>query len=137
MQPAFNDAVPLVVHLSYNRQSRYLDNVADDMADSVSVSWTDLLRGIGAEFSEDRVHVDKDAVKQLLSSYSSNREDWQPFAKFDAHRFTGLGWIHSYVYTCLYVHARMRIYRYTRNLVDEGNGRYNLLVLCWGEGHAS
>ena len=25
--------------------------------------------------------------------------------------------------------------RYTRNLVDEGNGRYNLIVLCWGEGH--
>ena len=24
--------------------------------------------------------------------------------------------------------------RYTRNLVDEGNGKYNLIVLCWGEG---
>ena len=24
--------------------------------------------------------------------------------------------------------------RYTRNLVDEGNGRYNLIVLCWPEG---
>ena len=131
MQPAFNDAC-LYIHLSYNRQSRYLNNVADDMADSVSVSWTDLLRGIRAEFSGDRVHVDKDAVKRLLSSYGSNREDWQPFAKFDAHRFIGLGWIHSYTY----VHAAY-LYRYTRNLVDEGNGRYNLLVLCWGEGHAS
>lgn len=28
-------------------------------------------------------------------------------------------------------------YRYTRNLVDEGNGRFNLMVLCWGEGHGS
>lgn len=27
--------------------------------------------------------------------------------------------------------------RYTRNLVDEGNGRFNLMVLCWGEGHGS
>ncbi|KAF3430236.1 hypothetical protein E2986_05480 [Frieseomelitta varia] len=26
---------------------------------------------------------------------------------------------------------------YTRNLVDEGNGRFNLMVLCWGEGHGS
>lgn len=29
------------------------------------------------------------------------------------------------------------IYRYTRNLVDEGNGKYNLMLLCWGEGHGS
>jgi len=27
--------------------------------------------------------------------------------------------------------------RYTRNLVDEGNGKYNLMVLCWGEGMGS
>lgn len=29
------------------------------------------------------------------------------------------------------------MFRYTRNLVDEGNGRFNLMVLCWGEGHGS
>lgn len=28
-------------------------------------------------------------------------------------------------------------HRYTRNLVDEGNGKFNLLILCWGEGHSS
>uniref|UniRef100_A0A8C8J0N4 Cysteine dioxygenase n=1 Tax=Oncorhynchus tshawytscha TaxID=74940 RepID=A0A8C8J0N4_ONCTS len=27
--------------------------------------------------------------------------------------------------------------RYTRNLVDEGNGKFNLMILCWGEGHGS
>lgn len=27
--------------------------------------------------------------------------------------------------------------RYTRNLVDEGNGKFNLMLLCWGEGHSS
>lgn len=27
--------------------------------------------------------------------------------------------------------------RYTRNLVDKGNDRYNLMILCWGEGHGS
>ncbi|EDO40387.1 predicted protein, partial [Nematostella vectensis] len=26
---------------------------------------------------------------------------------------------------------------YTRNLVDEGNGKFNLIVLCWGEGQGS
>ena len=25
--------------------------------------------------------------------------------------------------------------RYTRMLVDDGNDRYNLIVLCWGPGH--
>ena len=24
--------------------------------------------------------------------------------------------------------------RYTRNLVDEGNGKFNVIILCWGEG---
>lgn len=27
--------------------------------------------------------------------------------------------------------------RYTRNLIDEGNHRFNLMILCWGEGHGS
>ncbi|NXF98775.1 CDO1 dioxygenase, partial [Sakesphorus luctuosus] len=26
-------------------------------------------------------------------------------------------------------------FRYTRNLVDNGNGKFNLMILCWGEGH--
>ena len=28
-------------------------------------------------------------------------------------------------------------FRYTRNLVDTGNGKFNLMILCWGEGHGS
>lgn len=28
-------------------------------------------------------------------------------------------------------------HRYTRNLVDAGNGKFNLMILCWGEGHGS
>ena len=28
-------------------------------------------------------------------------------------------------------------FRYTRNLVDVGNGKFNLMALCWGEGHGS
>lgn len=31
----------------------------------------------------------------------------------------------------------LRIGRYTRNLVDAGNGKFNLMILCWGEGHGS
>ena len=25
--------------------------------------------------------------------------------------------------------------RYTRNLVDQGNGKFNFIILCWGEDH--
>lgn len=39
----------------------------------------------------------------------SKEEDWQKFAIFDPAK-------------------------YTRNLVDDGNGKFNLMVLCWGEG---
>ena len=28
-------------------------------------------------------------------------------------------------------------YRYTRNLVDEGNGKFNLMILCWNESQGS
>lgn len=57
-------------------------------------------------------HVDIDLVQDLMASYKSNPLEWKKYAKFDRHR-------------------------YTRNLVDEGNGRFNLMVLCWGEGHGS
>ncbi|CAG0924060.1 unnamed protein product [Notodromas monacha] len=56
--------------------------------------------------------VDVDQVMSLLASYTSKPEEWKKFAKFDRHK-------------------------YTRNLVDEGNGKYNIMLLCWGEGMAS
>ncbi|NXR99833.1 CDO1 dioxygenase, partial [Oxylabes madagascariensis] len=49
-------------------------------------------------------------VQALMESYESNPEEWLQYAKFDQ-------------------------YRYTRNLVDNGNGKFNLMILCWGEGH--
>ncbi|KHN74320.1 Cysteine dioxygenase 1 [Toxocara canis] len=57
-------------------------------------------------------HIDVEAVKDVLRAYSSNPTDWIKFAKFDDHK-------------------------YTRNLVDAGNGKYNLMALCWGPGMGS
>ncbi|XP_058059455.1 cysteine dioxygenase type 1 [Anopheles bellator] len=57
-------------------------------------------------------HVNVHYVNHLMLSYESNPAEWRKFAKFDR-------------------------YRYTRNLVDAGNGKYNLMILCWNEGHAS
>jgi len=73
-------------------------------------SLQDLIHQLRSIFDSD--HVDIDHVKDLLNSYKSNPADWRQFAKFDTHK-------------------------YTRNLVDEGNGKYNLMILCWGEGMGS
>ncbi|TMS36035.1 hypothetical protein L596_003302 [Steinernema carpocapsae] len=61
-------------------------------------------------FSED--HVNTESIRVILESYKSNPADWRKYAKFDP-------------------------FKYTRNLVDEGNGKYNLMVLCWGPGVGS
>ena len=52
------------------------------------VSWQELQTKIRDAFSSESVDVD--AMKLLLSSYSSNREDWQAFAKFDPHRLASV-----------------------------------------------
>ena len=54
-------------------------------------SWQDLLAGIRQAFSTDKVDIDD--VKLLLSSYKSKREDWEPYAKFDAHRYIALTFV--------------------------------------------
>lgn len=70
----------------------------------------DLISELHKAFSSDRVNIEY--VNHLMLSYKSNPAEWRKFAKFDR-------------------------YRYTRNLVDAGNGKFNLMILCWNEGHAS
>lgn len=69
-----------------------------------------LIERLNEVFAEDRVNVEY--VKALMETYKSNPREWKKYAKFDTHR-------------------------YTRNLVNEGNGKFNLMILCWGERHAS
>ncbi|PHH64818.1 hypothetical protein CDD81_3884 [Ophiocordyceps australis] len=57
--------------------------------------------------------VDVDYLTRLMTDYSSNAAEWSRFAFGDASR------------------------GYTRNLVDEGNGKSNLLVLVWSPGKGS
>lgn len=73
---------------------------------------TDLISELRRIFDDDSNSINVEEVQAVMESYLSNSDDWQKFALFDQ-------------------------YRYTRNLVDEGNGKYNLIVLCWGEGHGS
>ncbi|XP_061381364.1 cysteine dioxygenase isoform X3 [Danaus plexippus] len=61
-------------------------------------------------FSKNYVNIQE--VQKLMSSYKSDPKHWKKYAKFDR-------------------------FRYTRNLVDAGNGAFNIMILCWGPGHAS
>lgn len=61
-------------------------------------------------FSSDHVNVQD--VQNLMAGYKSDPKHWKRYAKFDR-------------------------FRYTRNLVDAGNGAFNIMILCWGPGHAS
>lgn len=57
--------------------------------------------------------VDVAHLEQLMEDYVSNSSEWQKYAFADFSR------------------------GYTRNLVDEGNGKSNLLVLVWTPGKGS
>jgi len=70
----------------------------------------DLVAQVRKIFDDDHINVEE--VADLLASYKSNRNDWAPYAIFDPHK-------------------------YTRNLVDQGNGKYNLMIICWGESMGS
>ncbi|KAH8300193.1 hypothetical protein KR044_011323 [Drosophila immigrans] len=70
----------------------------------------DLIAALHREFESNYVNIEM--VNHLMLSYKSNPKEWRKYAKFDR-------------------------YTYTRNLVDAGNGKFNLLILCWGEGHSS
>jgi len=70
----------------------------------------DLRAELHKVFAEDRVNVEY--VKELMESYKSKPADWKKYALWDR-------------------------YRYTRNMVDEGNGKFNLMMLCWGPSQTS
>lgn len=56
--------------------------------------------------------INTEDVREIMDAYCSNRADWKKYAHFDPHK-------------------------YTRNLVDIGNGKYNLMILCWPPGLSS
>lgn len=84
--------------------------VADRCGDGNKFRLTDLIDELHRVFAEDRVNIEY--VQYLMESYRSDPAEWLKYAKFNK-------------------------FRYTRNLVDAGNGKFNLMVLCWGEGNGS
>merc|ERR1712212_125831 len=76
------------------------------------ISFVELIEGLLERFKEGKESVDIDDVIEFFSRYESNPDDWIKFSKWDK-------------------------YRYTRNLMHEGNGNFNLILMCWPEGTSS
>ncbi|PVH78594.1 cysteine dioxygenase type I [Cadophora sp. DSE1049] len=68
---------------------------------------SDLSRILGPSSGLDSSDIDVHQLQKLMESYVSSERDWEKYAFEDLSR------------------------GYTRNLVDEGNGKSNLLILVW------
>ncbi|KAM5441224.1 Cysteine dioxygenase [Microsporum ferrugineum] len=73
----------------------------------------DLSAVLGPSSGLDSDDVDPMDIQKLMEGYVSNPQEWQRYALADTSR------------------------AYTRNLVDEGNGKSNLLILVWNPGRSS
>lgn len=67
-------------------------------------SLADLISKLRQMFESNSVDIDQ--VKALMASYKSNPAEWIQYTHCDKNR-------------------------YTRNGVDIGNGKYNLMIVCW------
>ncbi|KAJ5748370.1 uncharacterized protein N7511_010066 [Penicillium nucicola] len=72
-----------------------------------------LSAALGPSSGLDSSDVDPMEIQLLMEKYISNEEEWGSYALGDASR------------------------TYTRNLIDEGNGKSNLLILVWSPGKGS
>ncbi|KAK6606857.1 hypothetical protein ACHAO1_000327 [Botrytis cinerea] len=73
----------------------------------------DLSQILGPSSGLTSADVDVQQLRSLMERYISNEDEWRKYAFADLSR------------------------GYTRNLVDEGNGKSNLLILVWSPGKGS
>ncbi|MCJ1417019.1 capsule-associated protein CAP1 [Xylographa parallela] len=73
----------------------------------------DLSAVLGPSSGIDSADVDPENLRRLMEAYNSERKEWMSYALRDPSR------------------------SYTRNLVDKGNGKSNLLILVWTPGTGS
>ena len=78
--------------------------------DHTSLGWEKMIERLSELFDSEVVNIEE--VEAVLASYKSRPSDWKKYAKFDK-------------------------YKYTRNLVHKGNGKFNLMLLCWAPGNQS
>jgi cysteine dioxygenase len=68
---------------------------------------------LGPSSGIDSAHVDPDYIKAIMAKYTSNPKHWERYARADKSR------------------------GYTRNIVDNVNGKANLILIVWNPGKGS
>eukprot|EP00835_Amoeboradix_gromovi_P006358 NODE_733_length_4713_cov_0.157781.p3 type:complete len:220 gc:universal NODE_733_length_4713_cov_0.157781:642-1301(+) len=94
---------------------KHIKTISDSSSvmESLRPSWESLIEDIGYHLKDKPLNeVDINSLDKVVSSYRSNIAEWGKYSFFDS-------------------------YKYTRNLVDDGNDYYNILILCWGPNHYS
>lgn len=99
-----------IINKNDEQQIKAYDAKLDLESIPVPKSMRELCASLHDVFDGEVVNVDY--VSQLMSNYKSNAKDWRTYSKYDPHK-------------------------YTRNLVDEGNGKFNVMLLCWAESQGS
>jgi len=89
-------------------RKKFIDNTAHLSTQPKSLN--ELIELIYQAFSSNEVNIDY--VHTIMNNYKGNMKEWLPFIKFQPNK-------------------------YTRNLVDAGNGKFNLMILCWAESQGS
>ncbi|KAF2403644.1 cysteine dioxygenase [Trichodelitschia bisporula] len=89
------------------------EHAAPAVTDNFQRLVSDLSRVLGPSSGIDSEDVDPEDLESLMRAYASNEEEWKRYALEDRSR------------------------NYTRNLVDKGNGKSNLLILVWSPGRGS
>lgn len=112
-QPKLDSLLSLPNMSSYNTDSDDVESIVSDIS-PIETKFDDLVEDIrsvlGSSSGIDSDDVDVNDLMNLMQSYSSEENHWKEYALGDPSR------------------------SYTRNLVDEGNGKANLLILVWSPG---
>ncbi|KAI8886135.1 cysteine dioxygenase type I, partial [Backusella circina FSU 941] len=101
--------INLVIHESMNNTHKTSSCAGD-------FQLSDLVQSIHSVLGDEGLDSEKIDVNQiihLMEKYSTNAKDWSKYTLFD--------------------HSRA----YTRNLIDDGNGKFNLMILAWSKGQHS
>merc|ERR1712025_138145 len=94
----------------YSTTSLFIDN--QKMSCAAAIDFPELVEGLLDFFSKEKDAVDVDEVKEFMERYEYKQSEVAKYAKWAK-------------------------YRYTRNLIHEGNDNFNLILMCWPEGAQS
>ncbi|MCJ1372585.1 Cysteine dioxygenase [Loxospora ochrophaea] len=101
--------MPGVIRLPAIRESSLSNEIADPFQSLVQ----NLSNTLGPSSGLNSSDIDPKDLQKMMQAYVSNEKEWEKYAWPDPSR------------------------SYTRNLVDRGNGKSNLLILVWTPGKGS